>query len=367
MRFTCASADLMNGLSIATRALSARSPLPIFEGVLLESCDQGLKLTCSDSSLSIVTRVSATIEEEGKVVLPGRLFSEVVRKMPTGEVDGRVSQNFSAVFRCMGSRTTIAGQSAENFPERPEINAECTVELSQPVLKDMIRQTSFAISSDESRMILTGSLLEIENGEARLVALDGFRLAIRLQEIASSPRMNAVIPGKVLSEVAKILSDDENELVSLTVGGNQLLAGLGETEVYAQLIEGEYIKYRQIMPRDWKTRVKVNRGEMAQCIDRASLMAREGKSNLVKLSIHEGRMVITSNSEMGDVYEELSVGQEGEGLDIAFNVKYMSDVVRAVDDDELYLCFNSSVSPCVINPTQGNAFTYLVLPVRVNA
>lgn len=367
MRFTCASSDLMNGLSIATRALSARSPLPIFEGVLLESCDYGLKLTCSDSSLSIVTIVSAAIEEEGRVVLPGRLFSEVVRKMPSGEVTGTVSQNFSAVFRCMGSRTTIAGQSAENFPELPKIDAECTVELSQPTLKDMIRQTAFAISSDESRMILTGSLLEIDNGEARLVALDGFRLAIRLQEIANAPRMNAVIPGKALAEVAKILSDDKEQMVSLTVGGNQLLVGLGETEVYAQLIEGEYIKYRQIMPRDWKTRVTVNRGDMAQCIDRASLMAREGKSNLVKLSIHDSRMVITSNSEMGDVYEELSIEQEGEGLDIAFNVKYMSDVVRAVDDEALFMCFNSSVSPCVITPTEGNAFTYLVLPVRVNA
>lgn len=367
MRFSCASADLMNGLSIATRALSARSPLPIFEGVLLESCDEGLKLTCSDSSLSIVTRVPATIEEEGRVVLPGRLFSEVVRKMPSGEVSGSVSQNFSAVFRCMGSRTTIAGQSAENFPELPEIAAESTVEFKQPQLKDMIRQTSFAISSDESRMILTGSLLEIADGEARLVALDGFRLAIRLQEISGSQRMAAVIPGKVLAEVAKILSDDEQQNVSLTIGGNQLLAGLGDTEVYAQLIEGEYIKYRQIMPHEWKTRVKVKREEMAQCIDRASLMAREGKSNLVKLSVHEDRMVITSNSEMGDVYEELSIECQGEGLDIAFNVKYMSDVVRAVDDEELYMCFNSSVSPCVITPTQGNAFTYLVLPVRVNA
>lgn len=368
MRFTCASSDLMNGLSIATRALATRSTFPILEGVLMESCDEGLRLTCTDSVISIVTAIPATIEEEGRVVVPGRLFSEVVRKLPAGEVFGSVADNFSTTLKCMGSRTTLAGQSADNFPELPKVNAENSVELPQTLLRDMIRQTSFAISTDESRMILTGSLLEIGGGEVRLVALDGFRLAIRLERISPDvPEINAVIPGKVLAEVAKIIGDEEEEMVRLVIGGNQLMVSVQSTRVYAQLIEGEYIKYRQIMPKEWKTRIKVERAEMEKCIDRASLMAREGKNNLVKFRIEEQRLIITSNSELGDVYEELPIESEGDDLEIAFNVKYVSDVVRTVEDEFVYMRFITNVSPCVICPIEGDAFTYLVLPVRLNA
>ncbi len=368
MKFQCTSVDLVNGLSIATRALATRSTLPIFEGVLVETCEQGLQLTCSDSSLSIVTTIPAIIEEEGRVVLPGRLFSDVMRKMPDGEISATVNEQFSATFRCFGSRTTLAGQNAELFPELPNVDAENSVELPQKLFKDMIRQTSFALSTDESRMILTGSLLEIGGGETRLVALDGFRLAIRLQRTnENAPAMNAVIPGKVLSEVAKILSDSEEDMMTMLIGGNQLLVSVAHTQVYAQLIQGEYIQYRQIMPTDWKSRIKVQRQLLDECVDRAALMAREGKNNLVKLQIDSDRMIITSNSESGDVYEELPIQTEGDSLEIAFNVKYVSDVLRAIDDEEIYMCFNSPVSPCVVTPVEGDEFTYLILPVRVTA
>ncbi len=368
MRFTLNTSELVNALSVTTHALSPRSTMPILEGVLLETASEGLRVTCSDGAMTISSVAPATIEEEGRIVMPGRLFCDVIRKLPGGEMLFSAGQNMIATIKCAGSRTTIAGKPADLFPSLPEINAESRVELPQPMLRDMIQQTSFAVSTDETRKILTGCLLEIVAGEARMVALDGFRLAVRMAPIAPDiPQLSAVIPSKLLQELSKIVSGGEEDMVTLTFGASQLLAELGSTRIFATLLEGEYIKYRQIIPTAWKTLVKVlDRGQLALCVERASLMAKESKTNLITLTISDSLMTITSNSEMGDVYEEIQVETEGEDLKIAFNVKYITDVIRAIDDDELYLRFNSGVSPCVIVPAEGNAYTYMVLPVRLN-
>ncbi len=369
MRFTLNTSELVNALSVTTHALSPRTTMPILEGVLLDASEEGLRVTCSDGAMTISSLIGATIEEEGRIVMPGRLFVDVIRKLPTAEMLFSASQNMIATIKCAGSRTTIAGKPADLFPSLPEISAESQVELPQPLLRDMIQQTSFAVSSDESRKILTGCLLEIADGEVRMVALDGFRLAVRMAEIDPAlHKMSAVIPSKLLQELSKIVSGGEEDMVTMTFGSSQLLAEVGPTKVYATLLEGEYIKYRQIIPNSWKTIVRIlDRSQLALCIERASLMARESKTNLITLTISDSLMTITSNSEMGDVYEEIQVETEGDELKIAFNVKYMSDVIRAIEDDELTLRFNSGISPCVIVPTEGNAYTYMVLPVRLNA
>lgn len=368
MRFSCPTSALVSALSIATHALSARSTMPVLEGVLLETCEEGLKLTCSDSSMTIVTSLPATIEEEGAVIMPGRLFGDVVRKLPDAELNASTNDREIMTIRCMGSRTTIAGMAANFFPERPSNEADKFVELPQSLLKEMIQKTSFAISSDESRKILTGGLIEISNGEARMVTIDGFRLAMRVARISeSAPELNAVIPGKLMGELAKILSDDDSAMATMMFGHNQLTVDLGNTTVYASLLDGEFIKYGNIIPASFKTSVTVNREQMALSVDRASLMARESKQNLIKFSFSNNMMIITSNAEVGDAYEELPVVMDGDELEIAFNVRYITDVLRVADEEELVMKFTTSVSPCLIDPVEGDAFTYLVLPVRLNA
>ncbi len=369
MKFVLNTPDLVNALSVTTHALSPRSTMPILEGVLLETTMEGLRITCSDGVMTISSLIGATVEEEGRIVMPGRLFCDVIRKLPSGEMLFSASQNMIAIIKCAGSRTTIAGKPADLFPSLPSINAESRVELPQPLLRDMIQQTSFAVSTDETRKILTGCLLEIAGGEARMVALDGFRLAIRIAPISPEiPQLSAVIPSKLLQELSKIVNGGEEDMVTLTFGNSQLLAELGQTRIYATLLEGEYIKYRQIIPTSWKTLVKVlDREQLALCVERASLMAKESKTNLITLTISDSLMTITSNSEMGDVYEEIQVESEGDDLKIAFNVKYITDVIRAIEDDEFVLRFNSGVSPCVIAPVEGSAYTYMVLPVRLNS
>ena len=363
MRFTCDNNDLNASLSIVSRALAVRSPKPILEGILFESCDEGLRLTCTDLAMGIRTVIPATFTEEGRVVLPGRLLCEVVRKLPGGQVEFSVNDRLQATIRCASSRTNITGLDPVEYPELPPVSGH-TFSVPQGKLKDMIGRTIFAIAVDESRPILTGCLLEIGRDLMRVVALDGFRLAMREEAIEGPQQeVSAVVGGKVLADIAKILGDSD-EPVSVCVSGSHIRLNVGATHIVARLLEGEFIRYRQILPQEWQTRVTISRADLGSAIDRASLIAREGKNNLVRFKIDGETLEIASNSETGDTQETLDVTTEGKDLTIAFNVRYITDVLKALSDDEVVMRFNSNVSPCVVCPTEGEAYLYLVLPVR---
>ena len=366
MRFTCDTGELNASLSTVSRALAARSPKPILEGILLETCEEGLRLTCTDLALGIRTVIPATVMEEGRIVLPGKLFCEVVRKLPGGMTDVSVNDRLQATIRCAASRTNLTGLDPVEYPELPSVSGQ-SFSMAQGKLRDMIGRTIFAIAIDESRPILTGCLLEMSRDEMRVVALDGFRLAMR-QEAIEGPQqdVSAVVGGKVLGDIAKIL-DDSDEPVSLCFSGSHARFDIGATHIVARLLEGEFIRYRQILPQEWQTRVSVRCDELSSAIDRASLMAREGKTNLVRFKVEGETMEIASNSETGDTQETLSVATEGKDLTIAFNVRYVADVLKALSDEEVVMRFNSNVSPCVLCPAEGEAYLYLVLPVRTFA
>ena len=364
MRFSCDVSDLNASLSIVSRALAVRSPKPILEGILLESCEEGLRLTCTDLALGIETIIPATFIDEGRIVLPGKLLCEVVRKLPGGQVEFNISDRLQTTIRCASSRTTIMGLDPVEYPELPDVQGPAFA-MEQGKLRDMIGRTLFAIAVDESRPILTGCLLEITPAEMRVVALDGFRLAMRKEAVEGPEKdVSAVVGGKVLGDIAKILSDSE-EKVTMCFSRSHAKMVIGHTNVVARLLEGEFIRYRQILPDEWQTRVTVERGALWSAIDRASLIAREGKSNLVCFKIDGEALDVTSNSETGDVEEKILVTTEGKDLTIAFNVRYITDVLKALSDDEICMRFNSNVSPCVICPTEGDSYLYLVLPVRV--
>ena len=364
MRFSCDTNDLNTSLSIVSRALAVRSPKPILEGILFESCPQGLRLICTDLSLGIETVIPATFTEEGRIVLPGKLLCEIVRKLPGGTCDISVSDRLQATIRCASVRTTITGFDPVEYPELPQVSG-ASFSMPQSTLRDMIGRTLFAIAVDESRPILTGCLMEIGKSEMRVVALDGFRLALRKENVQGPDSdVSAVVGGKVLGDIAKILSDSDEE-VALCFSRSHVQMNMGATHIVARLLEGEFIRYRQIMPQEWQTRVTVSRADLSSAIDRASLIAREGKSNLVCFKIDGETLDVTSNSENGDMEEKIAVTTEGKDLAIAFNVRYITDVLKALSDDEVYMRFNSNVSPCVICPTEGDSYLYLVLPVRM--
>lgn len=367
MRFQCEVPELMSALGVVSRALAVRSTMPVLEGILIETCPEGLRLMCTDMALSIETTVPATIEEEGRAVMPGKLFQEVIRKLPSDTVSVSVNERYAATIRCQSSRTTLSGMNPMEFPELPEIEGGSPISIPQNVLRDMISKTSFAIGTDESRPILTGSLMEIEPTEIRLIALDGFRLAIRREALGGPENgVQAVVGGKMISDLSKVLQDSE-EMADLLITRTHLCARMGLTRVITRLLEGEYIRYRQIMPTDFQTLVTVRRTQLSEAIDRASLIAREGKNNLVRFKIEGDSLTLSSNAELGDVQEQMEVVTQGKDIEIAFNVRYVSDVLKVLSDEQVCMRFNSNVSPCVICPQEGDAYTYLVLPVRVFA
>ena len=366
MRFSCSVLELSGALSIVTRAIAARSTMPIMEGVLIHTAEKGILLTCSDVSIGIEMYLEAEIHETGSCVLPGKLFAEIIRKLQQdATIDITIDAKNTATLRCQKSKTTLAGFPADEFPPLPEISVAKEIALPRKTLRGMIQRASFAIATDETRPILMGCLLETKGDTLSIVALDGFRLALRKTRLSNDlPEMSVVVPGKALNEIARII-DDSDEPVTLEYGKTHLSANMGGIRVVARLLEGEFIRYQQILPTEWQTRIVVHKETLDASIDLASLMAREGKNNLVKLHIEEGTLLITSNADLGDVREEIPVDFEGRELDIAFNVRYISDTLRAVEDEDVEMRFNSNVSPCVICPTSGDHFLYLALPVRV--
>ena len=363
------SQDLLEGLNIVTRALSPRPAKQILEGVLISAENDRVLMTCSDGSLTIEYTNAASVQEEGQTVLPGRIFTEMIRKMPAGTVTITEQDQRSATIRCMKNRSTLAVMNPEEYPEITRMKTGSEVKIQQNKLKNMISHIIFAIATDESRQILTGSLLEVNRSEARLVALDGFRMALyKLFQPFELPdgtdMVKAVIPGKVLSELMKILPEDE-AFCSMLIDRSRMQCTFGNIRLSSVLLSGEYIDYRRIIPTEFKTEALAEKSSVQDAIERASLMAREGKNNLIKMSFRENILKISSNAELGDVEEELEASLNGDGLDIAFNARYITDVIRNVPDDDLCMKFNSSVSPCVVVPQPGDDYLYLILPVRV--
>ena len=370
MKFECSAQELHSGLAHVTRALSSRPAMQILEGVLIHAEDDEVELLCSDGSLSIKCRVPAQVSQMGDVVLPGRLLTEIVRKLPEGTVSFNMNDKMVVTIRCQQSRSTITGASPDEFPQMKDLYGTPALHFPQKRLRDMISKVTFAIALQESRQALTGCLMEITKDELRLVGLDGFRLAMqRTHDNYVLPdgveKINAIVPGRVMNEIAHIMSDDEEAMATFHIDRTHMMVVMGSTTLVTSLLAGEYINYRQILPSAWMTRVTVKRRELQDAIERASLMAKEGKNNLIRMKASQNNLRITSMSELGDVLEELDAQLEGEDIEIAFNARYISDVIKNVDEECCTLCMNTNVSPCVLSPMDGDSYLYLVLPVRV--
>lgn len=370
MKFECSAQELVYGLVNATRALSARPAMQILEGVLLRTAQDAVELTCSDGSLSIKATVKASIKEAGEVVLPGKLLTEIVRKLPEGTVSFVMNDKLAVTVRCCQSRSTITGMPTAEFPLMKDLIDTYALHLPQKRLRDMINKVAFAIAVQESRQALTGSLMEVTRDELRLVGLDGFRLALQqMHDDFVLPDgvdvMKAIIPGRVMNELAHIM-DSDTDMATFHFDQTHLMAVIGDTTLVTSLLAGEYLNYRQILPTSWKSRVTVKRKELQDAIERASLMAKEGRNNIIRMKAMENNLKISSMSELGDVQEDLEAHLEGEEIDIAFNARYISDVIKNVDDECCTLRMNANVNPCVIAPLDGDSYLYLVLPVRVS-
>lgn len=369
MHFRVQTDEINYCLGMVTRAIAARPIRQAYDGVLIETTDDALVLTCTDGEISIKAKVSAIVEEDGCALLPAKLFAEMMRKQPAGEVDVRIDDRMRALIRSRGSNTSMACMAAEDFPDIRDVMGENVVNLPCKRLRDAISRVLFAVSTDESRKILTGILMEVHPEETLMVGLDGFRLALQriegeYQLPEGKDNLAAVVPGRIMGEFCRMLGDTE-ETATITCSKARMMMTFDNTECFTTLLTGEYIDYRKILPTSSLSEVKLRRDDFIGAIERASLMAREGKNNLLRLTLRDKEMTITANAERGAALERLPVSYPYDEFKIAFNARYLSDVVRNVDTDEMCMRFNTNVSPCLIAPVDGNQYTYLVLPVRV--
>jgi DNA polymerase-3 subunit beta len=364
MWFTCEKNILQEAINTVQKATSSKTTYPILEGILIKAIDNKVILTATDLDLGIETYLSADVHQNGSIVLNSKLLGEFVRKLPNDDLTLKIENN-NVYITCQKSEFTLIGNNPAEFPGLPVINENSMYEVSQDILRNMIKQTIVSIAQDETRPILTGVLFEVKEDILSFVALDGYRLAIKSVNINNKNNISAVIPGKTLTEISKILEPSE-ELVKITFTPNHILFNLGNTKIISRLLDGDFINYRQILPDEYRMRVRANVGELMDCIERASLLAREGRTNLITFDIKEDKLIITSNSQMGKVYEEVKINLEGDELKIRFNARYFLDVLRIIDSEEVYLEFSTNVSPCIIKKSDSDDYIYLVLPVRIN-
>lgn len=368
MKFSCEKALLQAAISTASRAVAPKSSIPALEGILLEAGDN-LRLTGYNLETGIRTALDAEITQPGALVLSSRLFGDIIRKLPD-DVVVFSSENYTVNIKCGMSEFNILATDPSEFPSLPEVEEDANrFEIQRGALGSMIRQTIFAVSTNESRPIHTGSLFEVEENTLTMVAVDGYRLALR-KEILESKKGEAfsfVVPGAALSEVEKICGDSED--TGLVVQGQRhVLFQIGDTMLVARRLEGEFLAYRNAIPRNNTVKVEGDKRALLASIDRVSLIISEKLKSPLRCRFGDGVLSITTRTAIGDASDQCAITGDGKDLEIGFNNKYLMDALKAAPTDVVRLEMTTGVAPCVILPAEGEEnFIYMVLPVRLKA
>ncbi len=371
MKIICEREKILKAINSVTKAVAIRTTMPILEGILIQTNEDTVKMTCYDQELGIEYLIKdCNIEEQGATVVSAIMFSEIIRKLPDTEIKIEVNDNNLLVIECEGSLYKLATMNPDEFPELPEINIENSIELEQSTLKEMIRKTIFATSSEENRPIFTGSLFEVKNNKLNVVAVDGFRLAWKSKFLQKNTAdFSAVIPGRTLTEINKILADSF-DAVKIGIAKNQALFEIENCKIVTRLLDGEFLNYSKVLPEKWETRVRVNTNILSNCFERISLISSSSiekeKKYPVKVTIEVGKMTISCTNQTGDAKEELFVTTEGKNLEAGFNPKYFLDALRSIDDEEVYIDLGTSISPCIIRSVEDDGdYKYMILPIRL--
>ena len=364
MKFTCNKSDINEAINIVLKAVPGKTTMPILECVVIEAADNELKLTTNDMSLGIETRLSANIEEEGIILVNAKMISEIIRKLPDEDVYFEADNNENILLFCGKAKFNLSGKNHEEFPMLPKIEKEKKIVISQFTLKEMIRQTIFSISNNENNRILTGELFEITGDEFKIASLDLHRVSIRKIQLKESyDEIKAVIPGKTLSEVSKILTGGMEDEVEIYLTKNHVLFELGKTIIISRLIEGNFYNINQMLTNDYETKVTVNKRELLDCIDRATLLLREAENKPVIMNVKNDEIKMEMNTKIGSMDENIGIQKKGKDLRIAFDPKFLIDVLRVIDEEEVNLYLFNSKAPCFIR--DDNSYIYLILPVNL--
>ena len=369
MKFICDKSNLLKAINSVVRGVSSRTTMPILEGILIQTNDNEIKLTTYDLEIGIEYVIDCEVKEEGSTVVNAIMFSEIIRKLPDTEIYITLNEKNLLEIECEGSLYKLATMNPEEFPELPRIDIENSIEVDQNVLKNMIRKTIFAVSTEENRPIFTGCLFEVIDNKLNVVAVDGYRLAIKSKIIDEKVNsFSSVIPGKTLNEVNKIISDSFDP-IKIGISRNQALFEMENCKIVTRLLDGEFLNYSNTIPKTWETRIKVNKNNIQNCFERillisASSIERE-KKYPVKINIEVGKVTISCANQTGDAKEEIFVDTEGKELEIGFNPRFFLDALKAIDDEEVYIEFGTNRSPCIIKPVEDGDYIYMILPIKM--
>lgn len=370
MKFSCEKAILQSAVTTAGRVVAAKSSIQALEGILIEAEHDGLSLSGYNLETGIITKVSADVKEEGAIVLSARLFGEMLRRMPD-DVISISTENYSVHIQGGPTSYDIMGSSDEDFPELPSVSDGNGLTVTQGDLRSMIGQTIFAVSDNESRPIHTGALFETDGEQLTMVAVDGYRLALRREKLLSQDRagkLSFVVPGAALKEVEKICADSD-EPVTVTQGNRHVTFEIGDTLLVARRLEGEFLNYRQTIPQNNAIILEASASDLQRSIDRASLIINDKLKSPLRCKFGDGSLSISSKTAMGSAFDRCPISGDGKGLEIGFNNRFLMDAVKAAPADLVRLELNTPTSPCLVLPKEGekNNFLYMVLPVRLRA
>ena len=364
MKIICSKNNLSKGVNIALKAVPSKTTMPILECILIDATANQIKFVTNDMELGIETMVDGTISEKGMIALDAKIFSEIIRKLPDNDVTIQTDDKLNTLITCEKAKFNIPGKSGEDFVYLPIIERDASITLYQFTLKEMIRQTIFSIAVNENNKLMTGELFEIKDNYLKIVSLDGHRIAIRRMELAKDYEdRKIIVPGKTLNEISKILSGEVDDQVTIYFTKNHILFEFDQTLVLSRLIEGEYFRIDQMLSSDYETKLKINKKEFLNCIDRATLLVREGDKKPIIINITDTSMVLTIDSAMGSMDEEIDIVKEGKDILIGFNPKFLIDALRVIDDEEITIYLVNPKAPCFIKDDKGS-YTYLILPVN---
>jgi len=367
MRFTCEKSMLVTGLNITGRTVAQKSALSALEGILCQATN-GLSLTGFNMETAITYKIDADVSDMGQCVLPAKLFGDIIRRLPEGPVTVVVDDNFKVSIRAGYASFTISAESAEDYPELPDVGSGRSIRIPQTALKELIGGTIFSVSENQGRPIHTGVKFEVENDTISAIAVDGFRLARRTYhtEEETGRQMSFVVPAQGLKEVEKILQDAEED-AAFTLGTKHIMFNVGDATIICRLLEGEFLDWRRVVPTNCPIKLVADVAELTSSIERVGLIVSEKYKSPVRCVFSDQVVLLKTNTTIGAAEDRCSLAGDGKELEIGFNVRYLCDALRAVPGDEVVLELTNGLSPIVMTPVEGSKhdFSYMVLPVRI--
>lgn len=366
MKIVCSKSELVKGVNIVSKAVPTRTTMAILECILIDASTNEIKLTANDMEIGIETVIEGNIEERGIIALDAKLFGDIVRKLPDNEVTIESDVTYKTTISCEKANFNLVGKSGEDFAAIPMVTRNKPIVISQFTLKEVIRQTIFSIADNDNNKIMMGELFDIKANNLKVVSLDGHRISVRNIELKESYEdKKVIVPGKSLNEISKIIGGSVDEDVNIYISDNHIVFEFDKTTMVSRLIDGEYFKIDQMISSDYDTKLSINKKEILDCIDRATLLVKEGDKKPIIMNITNGNMELSINSVIGSMKEDIEINKEGKDIMIGFNPKFFIDALRVIDEDTIDIYMVNPKAPCYIKDAD-NRYIYLILPVNFN-